>query len=302
MSRSPRSLLLAASAMLATLALAAGGSAAHAAEMVVIATTAPTVAAGEVVHGGTPLDLPPGAVVTLLGADGRSVTVTGPGGVVPGDGGLPQSASAGSVLDALGALVGAGARTEGTAIAAVRAVTDCHAVAAAAAGQSDLERIAGLVRQGCTEQARAELAALSASTVPPSLYLGTLPDGVTVFRIGDRFDLQLQTNFNAHVYCYYHQADGSVVPIFPADGGNGQVWANRPYRVLDDLQFSHPTGSETVRCFATDRDVSAELPAALVGRPYEPLPADLAARLPQIFAGLGNVRHADASVDITVTQ
>src|SRR3712207_1794426 len=102
MSRSPRSLLFAASAMLATLALV-GGSAC-AAEMVVIAPTAPTVAAGEVVREGTLLDLPPGAVVTLLAADGRSVTLEGPGGVVPGgDGGQPQ-AEGGRLLDALGRL------------------------------------------------------------------------------------------------------------------------------------------------------------------------------------------------------
>lgn len=297
MARSPRP-FPAAAAVLATVAFALTGAAGIArADMVVIATTAPTVAPGRVVAGGERLDLPPGAAVTLLAADGRSVTLTGPGGVVPTDDAPPSSAAGGGgLLNALAALLGGGDASEGTAIAAVRNVQGCPT-----AGRSEVERIAELARRGCVDEARAQLSALVARTAPAGLYLTTDPDGASTYRIGDRLGLRLQTNFDAYVYCYYGQADGRVIPIFPdGEAGGGRVAGNRAYRLPDELRITHPSGTETVTCFATDRDVGAELPAPLVERPFEPLPDDVAARLAAIFAGLKVSQRADARLVLTV--
>ena len=61
--------------------------AAGAAELVVVASTAPGIKSGQVVASGAALDVPAGANVTLVSPAGKTVVLTGPFSGAPGGGG-----------------------------------------------------------------------------------------------------------------------------------------------------------------------------------------------------------------------
>ena len=121
----------------------------------------------------------------------------------------------------------------------------------------------------------------------------------------------MRTDRDAWIYCYYSQVDGKILPILP----NPFFWeqASEPHfaggvvhRVPGqttypfDLVLSEPTGIELVKCFAVSRDVTPELPEALRGRTWEPIAADLAARIPRIFRDLPKAVISEASLVVTV--
>ncbi len=80
-------------AALAALALILAAFPAFSAQFFVANSTAPGLVAGQIVDGDKPLSLPAGARVTLIGSDGKTITLTGPlegppGGGSGGDTGL----------------------------------------------------------------------------------------------------------------------------------------------------------------------------------------------------------------------
>jgi hypothetical protein len=132
------------------------------------------------------------------------------------------------------------------------------------------------------------------------------------YRIKERLDLLMRTDRDAWVYCFYFQADGKTVQIFP----NPHFWtkyreprlAGKILHTVPDsklfpfeLTLAEPTGEEAIKCFAVTRDVTDDLPEELRGRSLEPLPEDMAARLPRIFRGLRDAAVSEASLAITVT-
>ena len=75
---------------------------AGAANLVVIASTAPGFAPGQIVHSDDPIEVPKGATVTLVSDTGNIVTVPGPHSgpaeiaAGPGGGGFPPRAPSGT--------------------------------------------------------------------------------------------------------------------------------------------------------------------------------------------------------------
>jgi hypothetical protein len=136
-----------------TLALVLGAGAARA-DMVVIRSTAPDVAAGQVVAAGAHLTVPRGASVTLLAADGGMQTVEAPGGVV---GGRPPAPAEAGVLGTLAALLDTSAGE--TRLGAARGLGQPHC--ATPEGMLDPAAIAALARRGCPDEARQALLGLT---------------------------------------------------------------------------------------------------------------------------------------------
>lgn len=131
------------------------------------------------------------------------------------------------------------------------------------------------------------------------------------YRIGEEIDLVMRTDRAAWVYCFYAQADGKVLQIFP----NPAFWkrASEPrlnggvvHRVPGDatypfdLVLAEPTGLEMIKCSAVSRDVTDELPEALQGRVWAPIDPAVAARMPDIFRDLPNAAISEASLVVTV--
>ena len=159
------------------------------------------------------------------------------------------------------------------------------------------------------EEERA-VAALTPAPLPERLILRltTARGDTPSFAIGENFELTVELSHDAWLYCYYRQADGRVVKFFPnpqhkdarlkggtAHGIPGDIY---PF----DLPFAEPPGNEQLTCYATDRDVDAELPALLRAPDFAPLPPGMVARLPEIFDGLPDTVVARASLPILVKR
>ncbi len=128
-----------------------------------------------------------------------------------------------------------------------------------------------------------------------------------VYHVGEKLSLSIELDRNAWLYCFYRQADDRMFKIFPnahhdmalLDGGRVHMVPgdNFPF----DLNVTEPPGTETVRCFAASRDVTADLPTSLRGLTALPLPAGVDRRLTEIFQGLSNVTVSEAKLVIIVS-
>ncbi|MCB9946511.1 MAG: DUF4384 domain-containing protein [Rhodospirillaceae bacterium] len=173
-------------------------------------------------------------------------------------------------------------------------------------GKGEVEWISALAEAGCMAQAYVALTRLRDQSVPLSLYVTTSRGRQPLFQVGDDIRLKIQSNRDSFVYCYYLQSDGLVVPLFPmSESGGAYLAANTLLelpgpRLVGDLQVAPPVGRDQVSCFATDRDVTAELPRDVVPLDFTPLPGALAASLAQLFTSLGDVEVAEVRLPIEI--
>jgi len=134
-----------------------------------------------------------------------------------------------------------------------------------------------------------------------------------VYRLQERLNLILRTEEEAWVYCFYRQANGKVIQIFP----NPYYWTRHkeprlaarvahtmpsPELFPFDLRIRPPLGLELVKCFAVSRDVTAELPPELRGRSLTPLPEKLVLRLAEVFRSLPHTAITEASLALTIIK
>lgn len=94
---------------------------AQAAQLIVVASSAPTLKPGQVVNSGAPIDIPDGASVTLVSRSGKTVTLKGPHAGPAGIGG-GNSEDARLIASLSGLFAGSGKETSslGTMRAAVK--------------------------------------------------------------------------------------------------------------------------------------------------------------------------------------
>ncbi len=131
------------------------------------------------------------------------------------------------------------------------------------------------------------------------------------YSFGEKMKFLISLDRTAWVYCFYRDAVGSTVQIFP----NPHFWQNHKqprfeggvlHTMPDDPKFnfeftvSPPTGQELVKCFAVSRDVTADLPPALRGNTLKPMPRDLGMRLSATFRELPDAAVSEASFVVTV--
>lgn len=128
------------------------------------------------------------------------------------------------------------------------------------------------------------------------------------YRIGEKMNLLIRLGRTAWLYCYYLQADGATVRIFPnahhrvarLDGGRLHTIPGELFPF--DLNVTEPAGAELLKCFAANRDVAAELPAELRAPDSKLVPPALAQRLPLVFQALRNAEVSEASMVMTVVR
>ncbi|CAN7552892.1 MULTISPECIES: DUF4384 domain-containing protein [unclassified Variovorax] len=119
------------------------------------------------------------------------------------------------------------------------------------------------------EAAHAQAAALKLSL--------TTPKQQTRFARGEAINLALAPSQDAHVYCYLQDEEAKVIRFFPNRfARDSRVAAAQPLALPGAMRFQLTMNTkgvpETISCFATQRDVMASLPQALVGADFEPLP------------------------------
>jgi hypothetical protein len=134
-----------------------------------------------------------------------------------------------------------------------------------------------------------------------------------VYQIGDDMKLLLRVGEDAWTYCFYHQADGKVVQIFP----NPHFWRefktprltggkihSIPGKKLFpfDLKVTAPVGRELVKCFGASRDVTEDLPRDIRGNSLEGISRRRIENLSALFRKLPYAAISEASLVVTVTE
>lgn len=130
------------------------------------------------------------------------------------------------------------------------------------------------------------------------------------YKVGEKLNLLIRLDREAWLYCFYRQSDASMIQIFPNPHMRlveprlaGGVVHTLPGETTFpfDFKLTEPLGYELLKCFATSRNVTKELPKFLRGANLNPLPPGTEHRLPGIFRGLPDVAVSEESLVVTVT-
>lgn len=183
-----------------------------AADMVVIASTAPEILPGRIVQPGQPLRLPEGTQVTLLASTGATMIMVPPGGAVSD---IPSVQGDGEMLTVLAAVVAGGEGS--TRLGAARAIGDD--ICTARPGAEPAHEIARLGMEGCDKAAAELLDDLRRRRVPASLYLASQRGRTATTRVGQPLRLEVTASVDAHVTCWSKTPDGAVQAL-PLAGSN----------------------------------------------------------------------------------
>jgi len=127
-----------------------------------------------------------------------------------------------------------------------------------------------------------------------------------VYRVGESLTLGVRVDRTAHVYCFYRDSAGTVVKVLPnrhrshlsaPEAGYYQIGGSKS---AVKLAVTSPPGQEQMTCYATDRNVAEDLPAAIRSDRHAELPPEVANRLDQLFHHLPDTRLSRATLPITV--
>ncbi len=136
----------------------------------------------------------------------------------------------------------------------------------------------------------------------PTLSITRLPpaSGATQkFRPGERIELHIKPSRDAHVYCYLQDEARRIVRFYPNRfTKSALVKTVAPLQVPGTMGFELVANiwgvKETVACFATERDVMAELPQAVAGIDFENLPVTSLDQVTSAFSKVAGNQLADA--------
>ncbi|HET9204896.1 MAG TPA: serine/threonine-protein kinase, partial [Burkholderiaceae bacterium] len=128
-------------------------------------------------------------------------------------------------------------------------------------------------------------------------------DGVQRFRPGERIRLQVTSSADAHVYCYLQDEAQRILRFYPNRfSKSARVSAKVPLEIPGKMRFELVANAlmvpETVACFASERDVAAELPASVIGEDFSKLPAASLDEVRDAFARAATPRMAEGRFQI----
>lgn len=167
-------------------------------------------------------------------------------------------------------------------------------------------KVAPVLPSAAANTAAPAAAGAAAAPAPAALTLSVgSASATTVFQRGAPIDLLIKPNRDAHVYCYLRDENASIQRIYPNRfAKDSLVPAARQLELPGKQRFqivaNHKGVRETVACFATDRDVLAELPAAAAGTDFTPLTVASIAELKSAFAGTTRNRFAEGYFNVDV--
>ena len=127
---------------------------------------------------------------------------------------------------------------------------------------------------------------------PLALRVGTVNDAHRFGR-GEPVQLVIRPSRDAHVYCFLQDEDKKIIRFFPNRfQRDSRVPTAEGLRLPGDMRFEitmNPRGvQETISCFATERDVLAQLPAGLNAGDFDPLPVGSLEQVRTAFAKVAN--------------
>lgn len=102
----------------------------------------------------------------------------------------------------------------------------------------------------------------------------------TAFEVGEQVFVSAAVSRASYLYCFLHEAGGNVMRLLPnRTNPSAQISANQAIRIPDwmsptpgFIMDSTSPGTERVGCFATEEEVTPQLPELLQSTPLAPLP------------------------------
>jgi len=130
--------------------------------------------------------------------------------------------------------------------------------------------------------------AAPSSTEPMRLLLATA-NNQTSFASGESINLTIRPSRDAYVYCYLLDEKAKVTRFFPNRFAKDPLIPTaQPLQLPGKMRFQLAIKSrgarETITCFATPRDVIAQLSENVVGTDFEPLPVNSLEQVRAAFA------------------
>ena len=194
-----------------------------------------------------------------------------------------------------------GSQFEFTAGGAARATVTFRALPAAA--PSGPARMAKAIVLGCHDQFDAELHKVSRSIAEPELWMTTDRGRQPTYKAGEPIALTVVSDADGYLYCIAASGAGAM-PIFPGTAIDGaQLRGSMPLLIPGRRQpvgLKSVAGVQHIRCWLADRDITPELPHALLGSPAGRLPDQLASDLPGLFSHIGGTRIATDGIEVKV--
>ena len=146
------------------------------------------------------------------------------------------------------------------------------------------------------------VAAAPAPTAALKLQLASSADGRQPTR-GEAIQLSIRPSRDAHVYCYLQDEKRQVTRFFPNRfQRDSRVQPATPLQLPGSMRFELTMNTrgvpETVACFATERDVLAELPAGVNGGDFQPLPVATLDQVRQAFVKVSGGTLAHESLEL----
>ncbi|WP_319529306.1 DUF4384 domain-containing protein [uncultured Cohaesibacter sp.] len=137
------------------------------------------------------------------------------------------------------------------------------------------------------------------------------------FSPGEELFLTVLTEQDAWLYCFYTDSEGGMVQFLPNQtqdqhDSKRNFYAKNYLHIVPDedksplpdrynLKINDDTvGVEAVKCLATSRDVTNELPHDLRGEEFKLIPERTASHIRAIFEALPDTKLAEQSITITV--
>jgi serine/threonine protein kinase len=117
---------------------------------------------------------------------------------------------------------------------------------------------------------------------------------------GESFNVVIETQQNAHIYCYFENQQGEISRFFPNRfNSESYVLRSKPLVLPGDYPFklfaSEDGISERVACFSSAEDVLDNLPAKVIGVDFETLPVQSLEQVKDIY-----LRYSDSEITDTV--
>ena len=138
-------------------------------------------------------------------------------------------------------------------------------------------RPAVFVAAAAAPQPAAPTQATGAGAAGPIALTLSTPNNQTRFARGEAFSLLVRPTRDAHVYCYLQDETTKITRFYPNRFSRDSLVATAKPLLLPgpmrfQLMMNAKGAKETIACFATQRDVMADLPKGVVGVDFEPLP------------------------------
>jgi hypothetical protein len=174
---------------------------------------------------------------------------------------------------------------------AARATVTFHAMPPASTSAA---AVASGILLGCHDQFDSELRRIRRSMVRPELWMTSDHGRRPTYRAGEPIALTVMTDNDGYLYCFAAKGDGTTIPIFPAGAVDGaQVHGSMAVMIPGRRQpvgLEAVAGLEQIHCWLADRDITPELPHALLGPPTARIPDQVAGDLDRLFSRIGGTR------------